>query len=126
MNGLAEMDECETPEDDEPSLASLDRMADQTKWEAGGNGGEIDAELDESDDEDGRPGQPSLGSVGDVHFDQRRWDGGQRDLEQDGAESSIGDQDGLDEQVPFLDWQGVGMLCENAHPKSSPRLWGPF
>ena len=39
--------------DDEPSLASLDRMADQTKWAAGGM---MDAELDESDDE------PSLGS----------------------------------------------------------------
>jgi hypothetical protein len=24
--------------------------------------------------------------------------------------SGIGDQDGLDEQVPFRDWQGVGMV----------------
>jgi hypothetical protein len=65
MNGPAEMDECEMPEDDEPSLASLDRMADQTKWAAGGM---MDAELDESDDE------PSLGSgaVG-VHSTQSQW-----------------------------------------------------
>jgi hypothetical protein len=48
MNGPAEMDECEIPEDDEPSLASLDRVTDQTKWAAGSMS---DAELDESDKE---------------------------------------------------------------------------
>ena len=30
--------------------------------------------------------------------------------EQDDGESGIADQDGLDEQVPFRDWQGVGMV----------------
>ena len=35
---------------------------------------------------------------------------GSRDLEQDDGESGIADQDGLDEQVPFRDWQGVGMV----------------
>jgi hypothetical protein len=32
------------------------------------------------------------------------------DLEEDLSESGIGDQDGLDEQVPFRDWQNVGMV----------------
>jgi hypothetical protein len=65
MNGPAEMDECETPEDGEPSLASLDRMADQTRW---AEGGMMDAELDESDDE------PSLGSLSSHgHGDQSVW-----------------------------------------------------
>jgi hypothetical protein len=57
------------------------------------------------------PDKPSLGSVGDVHFNQERWAaGGRRDLEKDDGESGIADQDGLDEQVPFRDWQGVGMV----------------
>jgi len=30
----------------------------------------------------------------------------------DDAESGIADQDGLDEQVPFRDWQGVGWCDE--------------
>ena len=63
------------------------------------------------DNEDADPAEPSLGSVGDVHFDQARWaDGNRGDLEQDDAESGIADQDGLDEQVPFRDWQNVGMV----------------
>jgi len=46
-----------------------------------------------------------------VHFDQTRWAvGDRRDLELDDAESGIADQDGLDEQVPFRDWQNVGMV----------------
>jgi hypothetical protein len=46
-----------------------------------------------------------------MHFNQEQWaSGGRRDLEQDDAESGIGDQDGLDEQVPFRDWQNVGMV----------------
>jgi hypothetical protein len=32
------------------------------------------------------------------------------ELEQDDGESGIADQDGLDEQVPFRDWQMVGMV----------------
>jgi hypothetical protein len=61
--------------------------------------------------EDADPAEPSLGSVGDVHFDQERWAcGNRRDLEQDDGESGIADQDGLDEQVPFRDWQNVGMV----------------
>lgn len=36
--------------------------------------------------------------------------GGRSDLEQDAAESGIGDQDGLDEQIPFPDWSMVGMV----------------
>jgi hypothetical protein len=88
MNGPAEMDECEEPEDGEPSLASLDRIADQTKWAAGSMS---DAELDESDrepdagelpeyvNEDGDDGgangtvddEPSLGSTATIN--QEAW-----------------------------------------------------
>ena len=54
------------------------------------------------------PPNPSLGSVGDAHFDQTRWAvRDRRDLELDDSESGIADQDG---QVPFRDWQGVGMV----------------
>jgi hypothetical protein len=73
-----------------------------------------DNELDgpeNGEDEDSDPAEPSLGSVGDAHFDQTRWaTGSRRDLELDDAESGIADQDGLDEQVPFRDWQNVGMV----------------
>jgi hypothetical protein len=71
-----------------------------------------DAELEEDDpSEDDGLREPSLGSVGEVHVDQRRWAAGdRRDLEQDDGETGIADQDGLDEQVPFRDWQNVGMV----------------
>src|ERR1700720_3391382 len=62
-----------------------------------------DEETDDNgeDNEDADPAEPSLGSVGNfAHSNQERWsDGSRRDLEQDDAESGIGDQDGLDEQV---------------------------
>jgi hypothetical protein len=72
-----------------------------------------DEETDDNneDNEDGDPAEPSLGSSGDVHLDQTRWAaGGRRDLEQDDGETGIADQDGLDEQVPFRDWQMIGMV----------------
>jgi hypothetical protein len=71
-----------------------------------------DAELEQDDPgEDDGLSEPSLGSIGAQHFDQGRWsEGGRRDLEQDSAESGIGDQDGLDEQIPFRDWSMVGMV----------------
>ena len=67
-----------------------------------------DAELEEDDPaEDDGLREPSLGSVGDVHFDQRRWAAGdRRDLEQDDGESGIGDLDGMLEQVGCGGWQG--------------------
>jgi hypothetical protein len=74
-----------------------------------------DNELDgpeHGEDEDSDPPEPSLGAF-EGHDDQRvSWKaGGRRDLELDPAEDSgIGDQDGLDEQVPFRDWQNVGMV----------------
>jgi len=70
-----------------------------------------DSELKDDDPaEDDGLREPSLGSSGDLHLNQERWAAGsRRDLEQDDAESGIADQDGLDEQVPFRDWQGVGM-----------------
>jgi hypothetical protein len=93
MNGPAMQDECEIPEDAEPSLGSFDRMTDQSKswlvccrnvdlygWTANN-----DNELDDCDHEDADPEELS-------------------------EASGIGDQDGLDEQVPFQDWQNVGMV----------------
>jgi len=72
-----------------------------------------DNELDgpeNGDDEDSDPPEPSLGSVGDVHFNQELWAAGsRRDLEQDDAESGIGDHDGLGEQVGSQDWQQGSM-----------------
>jgi hypothetical protein len=66
-----------------------------------------DAELEDDDPaEDDGSREPSLGSVGDVHFDQRRWAAGdRRDLERDDGDSGIGDHDGLLEQVGTQDWQ---------------------
>jgi hypothetical protein len=72
-----------------------------------------DEETDDNgeDSEDDGLSEPSLGSSGDIHLDQERWAAGdRRDLEQDDGETGIADQDGLDEQVPFRDWQGVGMV----------------
>jgi hypothetical protein len=86
-------DECEIPEDAEPSLGSFDRMIDQEKsWRTVDRNPDIygwasgsDNELDDCDYEDGDPAEES-------------------------EASGIGDQDGLDEQVPFRDWQNVGMV----------------
>jgi hypothetical protein len=45
-----------------------------------------------------------------MHLDQTRWAAGdRRDLEQDPAESGIGDDDGLAEQVGSQDWQQGAM-----------------
>jgi hypothetical protein len=67
----------------------------------------------EDDDpaEDDGLAEPSLGSMGEQHLDQEVWaKGDRRDLEMDDGESGIADQDGLDEQVLFRDWQHVGMV----------------
>ena len=71
-----------------------------------------DAELEDHDPaEDDGLREPSLGSLGDHHPNQERWAvGNSRDLEIDDGESGVADQDGLDEQVPFRDWMGVGMV----------------
>jgi hypothetical protein len=86
-------DECEIPEDAEPSLGSFDRMMDQEKsWRTADRNPDLygwssgsDNELDDCDHEDDDPTEES-------------------------DPSGIGDQDGLDEQVPFRDWQNVGMV----------------
>ena len=81
-------DEDEDSGDTEPSLGSFDRMADQSKaWrqQAGEHCSSVDAEQDDADNEDSDPAEES-------------------------EASGIGNQDGLDEQVPFRDWQGVGMV----------------
>jgi hypothetical protein len=91
----------------EASLGSFDHMVDQSKaWQQRG-------EFCSGDDveQDGADGEPSLGSVGDMHFNQENWAAGEpNDRELDGAESGIGDEDGLDEQVPLRDWQNIGMV----------------
>lgn len=70
-----------------------------------------DAELEDDDPgEEDDPGEPSLGSI---EGDQTQWAaGGRRDLELDGAESGIGDLDGLLEQIGANDWQAgrIGMV----------------
>jgi hypothetical protein len=90
----------------EPSLGSFERVVDQSKaWQQRGEfcSGD-DAEQDNADAE------PSLGSVGHMHFNQDNWAAGKpNDCELDGAESGT-DRDGLDEQVPFRDWQNGGMV----------------
>ncbi|MGY3358850.1 hypothetical protein ACVWZK_005513 [Bradyrhizobium sp. GM0.4] len=54
--------------------------------------------------------EPSLGSLGEHHTDQTRWAAGdRRELEQDPAESGVGDLDGLLEQVGSQDWQQGAM-----------------
>jgi hypothetical protein len=69
-----------------------------------------DSEIEHADPaEDDGLREPSLGSIGDVHFDQRRWAvGDRRDLELDPTESGIADLDGLLEQVGTRDWQRGG------------------
>jgi hypothetical protein len=95
--------ELEESNDDEPSLG----------WSTAGQcGGVDDLEAEPEHAEPDLCDEPSLGALeGGHHADQTRWGQSNRsDREDDGAESGIGDQDGLDEQVPFRDWQGVGMV----------------
>jgi hypothetical protein len=70
-----------------------------------------DNELDgpeNGEDEESDPREASLGSL-DGRTDQTGRAAGNH-LEQDDGETGIVDQDGLDEQVPFRDWMGVGMV----------------
>jgi len=99
MTELEDDDERE-PETDEPSLGSLDSALDQIRWAMGASD---DAEQDDCDSE------PSHGSLDHNHSQERWAAGGRRDLEHDGAESGIGDYDGLLEQVGTQDWQQGGM-----------------
>jgi hypothetical protein len=105
MTELEEEDDREEVGDSEPWLGSLDRQKGQTRWGAGCTD---DAELDTADDE------PSLGSL-DYHSPERHsqelWAvGGRRDLEQDDAESGVGDHDGLLEQIGTQDSRHGGMV----------------
>jgi len=56
--------------------------------------------------------EPSLGSCDPSMWrsDQTSWGQGARDDRERDDDTGIGDQDGLDEQVPFRDWQMVGMV----------------
>jgi hypothetical protein len=71
-----------------------------------------DNELDgpeNGEDELSEPAEPALGSL-DGRLDQTGWAAGNRDdRELDGAESGIGDYDGLGEQVGSQDWQQGAM-----------------
>ena len=66
-----------------------------------------DAELEDGDPaEDDGLSEPALGSL-DGRSDQTAWAAGSRtDRELDGAESGIGDHDGMMEQIGQPDWQG--------------------
>jgi hypothetical protein len=94
--------------DTEPCLGSLDHMTNQTRWAEGGT---KDAEDEHDGSEPDNDGEPSLGAF-EGHLDQNVSytvsDAGIafiHDAELDGAESGIGDQDGLMEQVGTQDWQ---------------------
>jgi hypothetical protein len=73
-----------------------------------------DNELDgpeNAEDEESEPDEPSLGAFEGDDDQSVSWKCGNRsDRELDAAESGIGDQGGLDEQVPFRDWQNRGMV----------------
>jgi hypothetical protein len=103
-----EADDAET----ESSLGSLDHMTDQTRWT---EGAPDDAEDEHDGGEPDEEGEPSLGSFDGLVDQEHSWvadcvNFAGPDAELDDAESGIGDQDGLDEQVPFRDWQNVGMV----------------
>jgi hypothetical protein len=97
----------------EPSLGSLG-LTDQEDWSMGDR---RDFEDEHDGTEPPEDDEPSLGSFDGLMMDQEvaymtcgnAW-GVATDAEQDDSESGIADQDGLDEQVPFRDWQGVGMV----------------
>ena len=78
-------------------------------------GGRQDLEDEHDGREPGEDGEPSLGSFDLVTNQEHSWQSAcvntiGPDAELDDAESGIADQDGLDEQVPFRDWQHVGMV----------------
>jgi hypothetical protein len=108
LDGLEDTDEDASVDDDpcddletEPALGWTESEAGRGRYADPWN---VDAELDKSDDE------PAMGAL-EGHTDQSQWGQGSRsDREADGSESGIGDQDGLDEQVPFIDWQNIGMV----------------
>jgi hypothetical protein len=88
----------------------LDKTDDHMEREPDDEGDDAELEEDDPSEDDGLR-EPSLGSVGDVHFDQRAWAAGSLcDVGQDDGEIGIADQDGLDEQAPFRDWMMVGMV----------------
>jgi hypothetical protein len=90
-----EDDDEREPEEREPSLGSVDRAVNQSRWSVGSCD---DAEHDDSDRE------PSLGSL-DHNWSQEAWAaGGSRDLEQDPGENGIADWEGVLEQVGSGDW----------------------
>jgi hypothetical protein len=93
--------------DIDPSLGSFDRMSNQSNaWRQ--SAGELCFSIDA--EQDGAENEASLGSLDGQLNQEPRAFGWRRDLEQDDAETGIADQDGLDEQIPFRDWQHVGMV----------------
>jgi len=98
----------------EPSLASLG-LTDQEGWSMGDR---RDLEDEHDGAEPSENDEPSLGSFDGLMMDQEvcylvsgAGMGVSTDAELDDADlSGIGDQDGLDEQVPFRDWQNIGMV----------------
>jgi hypothetical protein len=91
-------------------LTFLDDTDDHMEREPEDEGDDSELEEDDPAEDDGLR-EPSLGAF-EGHNDQAiAWaSGGRRDLELDHCESGFADQDGLDEQVLFRDWQNVGMV----------------
>jgi hypothetical protein len=98
----------------EPSLGSLG-LTDQRDWSMGDR---RDLEDEHDGAEPSEDDEPSLGSFEGLTMDQEvsflvggAGMGVSTDAELDEAEQSgIGDQDGVDEQAPFRDWQNIGMV----------------
>jgi hypothetical protein len=97
--------------DTEPSLGFLDHTTNQERV-CEGDRDSVDSEDEHDGSEPDEDGEPSLGAFEGHDNHNVSWAGETFvvDAELDGAESGIGDQDGLDEQVPFRDWQNRGMV----------------
>jgi hypothetical protein len=113
---LEDDDPAEENGDAEPSLGAFGHVDQTNTWRTrdSGSGGQ-DLEFNNADRE------PSLGSLGGV--EQTHWaDGGSRDVEEDPAESGIGDWEVLMEQAPS--WRHGGRNEAPAHharpPPASP------
>ena len=87
-------------------MTELEEVCEDEGAQCEGGGGEEGCEDEGADRSDY---EPSLGSVDHNHTQERWAAGSRRDLELDGAESGIGDLDGLLEQVGTQDWQQVVM-----------------
>ena len=81
---------------------------------------ELEDSIDDNPHDDIGEAEPDLGSFDRMVDQSKAWsqssehcfseNAEQDDCDAEESDTGIGDQDGLDEQVPFRDWQGVGMV----------------